>query len=106
MPTTTNDIKQRCVDLAKAEIEGLAEYDKPEDYHVLDIELTQSMDGDIREVTLTTATGGPHVEVELFNEVVSVSWGSERVRRIVRDDDAKDTLEHLRQHYSNTKPSI
>jgi len=102
MPTTTNDIKQRCVDLAKAEVESLAEYEKPRDYSVLDVEYTVSANGDIRQITLTTTTGGPHVEVELFNEVVTVSWGSDSVRRIVRDSEAKQTLERLKHHYERT----
>jgi len=97
---SNTDIQERCVQLAKNEVEQLADYDRGADtYNTLDVEYTVDVSGDIKEITITTATGGPHVEVELFNEVVSVSWGSDSVRRIIQDSDAVHTCEHLAEFY-------
>lgn len=100
---SSTDIQQRCVELAKNEIETLADYARGADgYNSLDIEYTVSAQGDIKEITVTTATGGPHVEVELVNGVVSVSWGSDNVRRVIRDSEAKDACQELAELYEST----
>jgi len=100
---SNTDIQERCVELAKTQVEQLADRDHPQDRRkALDVEYSVSAEGDIREITITTATGGPHVEVELFNEVVSVSWGSDSVRRIIQDDDALQSCEYLAQFYKST----
>jgi len=100
---SNTDIQQRCVELAKTQVEQLADLDHPQDRHnALDVEYSVSAGGDIREITVTTTTGGPHVEVELFNEVVSVSWGSNSVRRIIQDDDALQSCDVLAEFYKST----
>ena len=78
--TRNHNTRKRFIDIAKSELESIAEAD-PTDYNVLDVEYTVGLDGDVREITLITATGGPHVTVELFNRAVEVAHGSSTVRR-------------------------
>ncbi len=92
MTHTTQNIKDRCVEHAKTQIKRLKDGDQ---INPLDITYQVKPSGNITEVTLTTATGGPHIEIELANQAVTVTWGSDSTRRAIMDDQAQDRCEQL-----------
>lgn len=97
MTTAKQKSRDRCVEHAKNQIERLKDGDQ---INPLDITYEVKPSGNITEVRLVTATGGPHVEIELANQVVSVNWGSESVRRIITDDEAKQRCRQLADRHT------
>ena len=100
--TRNHDTRKRFIEIAKSELESIAEAD-PTDYDVLDVKYTVGMDGDVREITLITATGGPHVTVELFSRAVEVVHGRDHVRRAadrhLDGDEVVGGFERLASYY-------
>jgi hypothetical protein len=73
--TQTTDVAELAAERAEA-LEG----DMGSEYLItasLDYEFTVDSSGRVKEITVTTTTGGPHVEVALYDGTVTVSWGSE-----------------------------
>jgi len=97
MTTTKQKVENRCLKHAKNQIQRLKDGDQ---INPLDITYEVKPSGNITEVRLVTATGGPHVEIELANQVVEVSWGSDSVRRIIMDDEAKQRCEQLAERHT------
>lgn len=56
-------------------------------YDTLDVSYEIGTDGRVREVTVTTTTGGPHVEVVLGAGRVDVSWGESHSVPVFGADD-------------------
>jgi len=65
------------VDDVNAAAERLENYDSHHDIDALDAEVTCNLEGDVREITLTLCTGGPHIEVDLASAMVRGYWGSD-----------------------------
>jgi len=97
MTKTKQKVENRCLQHAKNQIQRLKDGDQ---INPLDITYEVKPSGDITEVRLVTATGGPHVEIELANQVVEVSWGSDSVRRIIMDDEAKQRCRDLAERHT------
>jgi len=97
MTKTKQKVENRCLQHAKNQIQRLKDGDQ---INPLDITYEVKPSGDITEVRLVTATGGPHVEIELANQVVEVSWGSDSVRRIIMDDEAKQRCRDLADRHT------
>jgi|APHM01.1.fsa_nt_gi hypothetical protein len=95
------DINQRLADVVDAEIENLKDLDVPYERKlgVLDVVYTVGADKSIREITLTTATGGPHVEIDLMSGSINAHWGSEDHYRTIDDEDARESLDILIEKY-------
>lgn len=77
----TDESEQMLIDQVVSTAERLEDYEN-HDYFVddenpLSIEYTVSSRGDVREVTVVLATGGPHIEVDCFSGVVRGSWASD-----------------------------
>jgi len=97
MTTTKQKVENRCLKHAKNQIQRLKDGDQ---INPLDITYEVKPSGNITEVRLVTATGGPHVEIELANQVVEVSWASDSVRRIIMDDEAKQRCRDLADRHT------
>lgn len=72
-----------------------------EDIEILDVTVESDLDHDVRGITLTIATGGPHIEIDLYNEVVAGYWSGDKQIRHVRSEEAKASVETLARFYSN-----
>lgn len=60
-------------------IQNLEEKGQPaEELEPLDVKLETSLDQIVREITLITATGGPHIEIDLFSATIKAFWGSDK----------------------------
>lgn len=57
-----------------------------DDERPLDVEYTVSSRGDVKEVTVVLATGGPHIEVDCLSGTVSGYWGGDKHTTHVRSD--------------------
>lgn len=62
----------------------------------LDVHAEITGDGRISEITLTVATGGPHIEIELFNGMVRGYWAGSEMRSHV---DETIGLQQLQDRY-------
>lgn len=98
--TTEQTTRDRCVEHAKTQINQLKE---GVDLSPLDVRYTVSASGDVREITLVTATGGPQVELKLVKQVVNVYWGNDEVNRVIRDKEAQQRCEQLTDQYEAMK---
>jgi len=105
MTTTTNT---RLHEHVETTLESLREVEDPYEWerqHALDVSYEVSADGTIRGISVTVTTGGPHIEVRLYDEVVDAHWGSERISIPVHDNDTEaiDALDRLASLYEQLK---
>lgn len=63
---------------------------------VLEARAEISADGSLREITLVTGTGGPHIEVELHTAMVRGYWGTDTASATVSETIG---LQQLRDRY-------
>lgn len=70
----TNEISE----YVAREAERIEEMDNPDELDFLDAELSVSIDGDVREVTLILTVGGPYVEVNATKGTIFGTWGGNK----------------------------
>lgn len=58
----------------------------------LDIKATVTARGDITEMALVVATGGPHIEVNLYNDTVVGYWAGDEHTAHYRNEEVSDYL--------------
>jgi len=88
---TKADITERVVQTAEdiEDKDASAVYDR--ELGALDVEVVASMDGSVKEVILTVAVGGPHIEVS-SRGYVKGSWGGENHTTHYRNEEFEQAL--------------
>lgn len=69
----------------------------------LDVEYHIGGDGDYRGVTVTIATGGPHIEIDTSAGAVKLWWGTERAEWGISRDTVDAIDEIFEEHYQSVK---
>jgi len=75
-------ITEKVVNTAER-IEGMESGDE---LNRLDVEVTATLNGDVKEIVLVLTVGGPYIEYNVTNGTVFGSWGGETHRTHVNND--------------------
>lgn len=73
--------------------------DVREELDPLDVHVDCTLDGTVRGITAVLTTGGPHIEVALYDGRVDGYWDAEEHTALVMDEETEAQLEALGDHY-------
>lgn len=100
-----SEIEERLKEQVKGTKERLEGKENPSEAteEVLDVELKVGLDGKVRNITMITATGGPHVEVDLGNGMVKGYWGSNEFREPLNENTSEVFWDYYKELWENTR---
>jgi len=95
----TRDARQQLIDNVNATKEQIENEElEPHTHEILDVKITCTLDSNIQKIKLITATGGPHIEIDLAHETVTGYWSgmtpyTQRIENTAYVDYLWDTYE-------------
>lgn len=94
----TADRLNEHIDYLEDRLENL---ENPDDIEALDIEIRTDLEQKVKEIILTTTTGGPHIQIKLYKETVEGYWSrTERFRSVdFMSDEAEQGFLKLKNYW-------
>jgi len=98
--TNSKELIQDDVMNAVENIETNPHYLDHED-NILEIKVRAGIDGTVNEIIAVLTTGGPHIEVRLFDATVDGWWNVSSHSVPIMDDEAEAALNDLAEYYTD-----
>jgi hypothetical protein len=89
--------KELIADKVNSAADRWGNYDSIQDADWLDVKVVAGLDGEPREFILVTATGGPHIEVNVSRGRVEGNWGTDSHSSLIYDND--EVLDSMHEYF-------
>lgn len=93
--TSNKDLKRE----VEANIQSLKDKEAIHDMQNLGVKVESNLSHQVRGMEVKLTCGGPLVKLDLFNNVIHGYWGKDEYHRVIRDEDALQCVEAMKEHY-------